>query len=95
MNFGARNRCDCVHPRSPVVGVKTLLAKSVGIVFSVAAGLPCGKEGSPTRNSPPPQFGPARVRDLHVDVYTYINTKYTKYIRYIIYIKYELWNFDI
>ncbi|CAE7501483.1 Clcn7, partial [Symbiodinium necroappetens] len=28
-----------------VVGLKTLLAKAVGIVFSVSAGLPCGKEG--------------------------------------------------
>ena len=26
-----------------VVGLKTLLAKAVGIVFSVSAGLPCGK----------------------------------------------------
>ncbi|CAJ1373994.1 unnamed protein product [Effrenium voratum] len=28
-----------------VVGIHTLLAKAVGIVFSVGAGLPCGKEG--------------------------------------------------
>ncbi|CAE8656075.1 unnamed protein product, partial [Polarella glacialis] len=28
-----------------VVGFRTLIAKAVGIVFSVAAGLPCGKEG--------------------------------------------------
>eukprot|EP00928_Gymnodinium_smaydae_P062951 TRINITY_DN4666_c0_g4_i1.p1 TRINITY_DN4666_c0_g4~~TRINITY_DN4666_c0_g4_i1.p1 ORF type:complete len:766 (-),score=163.32 TRINITY_DN4666_c0_g4_i1:925-3222(-) len=28
-----------------VVGVKTLAAKAIGIVFSVSAGLPCGKEG--------------------------------------------------
>jgi len=26
-----------------VVGLHTLLAKAVGIVFSVSAGLPCGK----------------------------------------------------
>eukprot|EP00931_Biecheleriopsis_adriatica_P041540 TRINITY_DN23734_c0_g2_i1.p1 TRINITY_DN23734_c0_g2~~TRINITY_DN23734_c0_g2_i1.p1 ORF type:complete len:860 (-),score=130.18 TRINITY_DN23734_c0_g2_i1:58-2637(-) len=28
-----------------VVGLQTLVAKAVGIVFSVSAGLPCGKEG--------------------------------------------------
>ncbi|CAE8615621.1 unnamed protein product, partial [Polarella glacialis] len=28
-----------------VVGLKTLCAKAIGIVFSVTAGLPCGKEG--------------------------------------------------
>ena len=45
-HFSLRIKCYLNGVDFPsVVGLHTLLAKAVGIVFSVSAGLPCGKEG--------------------------------------------------